>query len=248
MLVDIHNHILPGLDDGPQSMEEAILLARNAVANGVTHIIATPHYDEIYKNDQQKVKESLFNFNREISHEGIPLKILLGQEIRFFNNMVDEIDNGLLTLANSGMYILIELPWNHFPTYIFDVLVQLQLKGYKPIIAHPERNIILRKDKQLLLELVNKGTLFQITAASLLGINGFSLKKYTHALIKRDLVHFIASDAHHYQSRPFLLKEAYQLVRKKYSIELESYFIDNAKHVVLGKEFQSFPPISIKNS
>ncbi|WP_053588462.1 tyrosine-protein phosphatase [Bacillus sp. FJAT-22090] len=244
MLVDIHNHILPGLDDGPRTMEEAILLARNAVANGVTHIIATPHHNHKYSNNSLKIKEAVLNFNNEISQREIPIKILPGQETYFYTSIVDELKDVILPLANSNKYILIELPSNHLPAFLTEILLQIQLKGYKPIIAHPERNSVLRKEKNLLFELVNNGALMQINASSLIGMNGYKLKKYTKDLVNHNLVHFISSDAHNTTSRPFLLKEAYQYVGKKFSKQLMNYFNDNAKYVLLGKDFQPWKPIS----
>ena len=244
MLVDIHNHILPGLDDGAQSMEEAILLAADAVANGVTHIIATPHHlNRNYMNSSLEVKEAAATLYRELSRKNIPVKILPGQEIHLTANILEELDNNLLTLANSGKYILIELPNNHIPSYTLEFFYQIQLKGYIPIIAHPERNSVLRRNKQLLYEFVCKGALIQITASSLIGVNGRSLKKYTNLLIKHNLVHFISSDAHHYLKRPFLLNKANNYIKKNFSLDLVTYYIENAKHVIFGTEFLPLPPI-----
>ncbi|MCZ8533289.1 tyrosine-protein phosphatase [Psychrobacillus psychrodurans] len=245
MIVDIHNHVLPGLDDGPESLEEAILLAANAVANGVTHIIATPHHrNGKFTNSSNVIKENVVNLYRELSKKNIRVKILPGQEIYLYKNILDDIDVDLISLANSRKYLLIELPRNYLPTDTFEVLYRIQLRGYIPIIAHPEKNSVLRKDNQKLYELVSKGALIQITAASLVGVHGRSLKRYTKILIKHNLVHFISSDAHHYKKRPFLLKDAYQYVGKKYSENLVAYFIENAKHVVFGTDIQALQPIS----
>ncbi|MBK3494244.1 hypothetical protein JFL43_05110 [Viridibacillus sp. YIM B01967] len=249
MLVDIHNHILPGLDDGAKSMEEAMLLATNAVANGMTHIIATPHHHNgKYMNASSVVEDAVVNFNKELSEKAIPLQILPGQEIHLYNSIPQDLDKDLLTLANSRKYILIELPTNHIPTFTFDILFQIQLRGYIPIIAHPERNMVFRKDKQKLYDLVNKGSLVQITASSLIGEKGRALKKYTKKLIKHNLVHFISSDSHHYVRRPFLLKDAYQYVREKFSEDHVTYYSENAKHVIFGTVFQPIPPISFKKT
>lgn len=249
MLVDIHNHILPGLDDGPKSIEEAFLLANNAVANGITHIIATPHHhDGKYMNPSSVVEEAVVNFNKELNDKAIPLQILPGQETHLYNGMIADLSKELITLANSGKYILIELPINHIPTFTFDILFQIQLKGFIPIIVHPERNMVFRKDKQKLYELVNKGSLVQVTASSLIGVNGRAIKKYIKYLIKHNLVHFISSDAHHPVRRPFLLKTAYQYVREKFSEDHVTYYSENAKHVVFGTEFQPKRPISFKKA
>lgn len=248
MLVDIHNHILPGLDDGPESLEKALLLAENAVANGITHVIATPHHlSTKYRNSSLKVKEAIASLYRELSQRNIHLKILPGQEIHLSVNVLEELENDLLTLANSGKYLLIELPNSYIPTHTLEVIYKIQLKGYIPIIVHPERNIVLRKNKQLLYEYVCKGALIQITASSLLGLDGRSLKKCTKELIKHNLVHFISSDAHHYLKRPFLLKNAFEYVKKEFSESHLIYFCENSSHIVYGNEINPLPPISFKN-
>lgn len=248
MLVDIHNHVLPGLDDGPQTMENAILLVQNAVSNGITHIIATPHHQNKYMNNSATVKEAVSNLNREIATRNIPIEILQGQEIFFHNNLVESIGKEIITLANSKKYILIELPRDYFPTFTFEILLDIQLNGYTPIIAHPEKNSVLRRDKQLLHELVSKGNYIQITASSLIGIHGYALKKYTNDLVRHNLVHFISSDAHDYKKRTFMLPKAYQYIRKKFSEKHVTYFCENAKHVVFGTNFQPLPPIRFKKA
>ena len=215
MLVDIHNHILPGLDDGPRTIEEALLLAENAVANGITHVIATPHHlDRKYRNSTLEVKAAVAGLYRELIQRNINLKILPGQEIHLSTNVLMELEKDLLTLANSGRYLLIEFPNAYIPADILDVIYKIQLRGYIPIIVHPERNRVLRKNKQLLYEYICKGALVQITASSVLGHNGRSLRKYTKELIKHNLVHFISSDAHHYLKRPFLLKRHWNMSKE----------------------------------
>ncbi|MFJ7827554.1 tyrosine-protein phosphatase [Psychrobacillus sp. NPDC096623] len=248
MLVDIHNHILPGLDDGPKSIEEALLLAKSAVSNGITHVIATPHHlDAKYRNSSMEIKKAVAGLYRELSKRNINLKVLPGQEIHLAANILDELETDLLTLANSGKYLLIELPNAYIPSHTLEVIYNIQLKGYIPIIVHPERNTILRKNKQLLYEYVCKGVLIQVTASSLLGLNGRSLRKYTRELIKHNLVHFLSSDAHHYLKRPFLLKEAFEYVKKEFSESYVTYFSENASHIVYGTDIQPLSPISFKN-
>ena len=247
MLVDIHNHILPGLDDGPESIEEALLLAENAVANGVTHVIATPHHrNRKYINPPIAVKEAADWFNDELLKRSIPLHILCGQETYFHNDILQEMEVNLLTLGDNGKYLLLELPTNYFPVFIFDILLELQFLGYIPIIVHPERCTFLKKDKQLGYELVRRGALFQVNASTIVGENGFSMQKFAKDLIKHNLVHFIASDAHHYKDRPFLIKEAYKYIQKKFSIQYVTYFMDNAKYVLEGSFLQPLPPIGFK--
>lgn len=247
LLVDIHNHILPGLDDGPESLEEALLLAENAVANGITHVIATPHHrNRKYDNPALAVKLAAKCLKDELLKQSIPLHILCGQEIYFYNEMLQDLEGNLLTLGESGKYLLLELPPNYFPTFIFDILLELQLGGYLPIIVHPERCNYFKKHKQLVYELAKRGALFQVTAATIVGVNGFPLQRFAMDLIKHNLVHFVASDAHHHINRPFLIKNAYEYIQKKFSPHYVNYYMDNAKHVLEGSFFQPMSPVSFK--
>ncbi|QUG42564.1 hypothetical protein KD050_04630 [Psychrobacillus sp. INOP01] len=234
MLVDIHNHILPGLDDGAATVEQSLMLIANAAANGIKHIVATPHQDETYKNKSLIVYTKVREMNALLLEKNIPVTLYAGMEI-LLNESI--LDNNLLTLANSGKYLLIELPNNHFPPYLFDVLYKLQLKGLIPIIAHPEKNAFLLQNKDKVLEIVARGALLQITAGSVLGKNGRKIKAFSNQLLKEQLVHFIASDAHSLRHRPFLLNKAYEYIESKYSTDLVEYFKENAKHVLKGSEF-----------
>jgi len=238
LLVDIHNHILPGLDDGAATEEQSLMLIESAAANGIKHIIATPHQNETYKNKSSVVYGRVNEMNALLLEKGIPVTLYAGMEILLNEGI---LDNSLLTLANSGKYVLIELPNNHFPPYLFDVLYKLQLKGLVPIIAHPEKNPVLMKKRDKVLEIVARGALLQITAGSVLGKNGRKVKAFSKQLLKEQLVHFIASDAHSRQ-RPFLLTKAYEYIESSYGTHLVDYFKENAKHVIRGSEFYALDP------
>lgn len=246
VVVDIHNHILPGIDDGPKSMDEALLLVKNAEENGVTHIIATPHLNDKYCTNAQVIKEAIVELRRAIAKSNISIEVLLGQEIHFYKAMNVDKTNELVTLGDNGNYLLLELPNDHLPHYTFELLFRLLQKGYLPIIPHPERNVVLRKKKQKVYELVEKGAFIQVTASSVIGIDGYAAKRFTNDLIKHNLVHFIASDAHHHEEYPFLLVQAYQEVRKRFSERQSIYFIENAKHVKNGTALHTLPPIPFK--
>jgi len=239
LIVDIHNHILPYLDDGAATEEQSLMLAANAAANGITHIIATPHQNENYKNKPSIVYERVKEMNSLLHEKNIPITLYAGMEIKLNSSI---LDNHLLTLANSGKYLLIEMPNNFFPTYLFDVLYKLQLKGFIPIIAHPEKNPILMRDRSKVTEIVERGALLQITAGSILGKNGRRVKTFSKQLLKQQLVHFVASDAHSLSYRPFLLKQAYEYIDNKFGTKLGDYFKDNARHVITGTEFYVLDP------
>ena len=249
LLVDVHNHILPGLDDGPLDEELALSLARNAVDNGITHNIATPHHQNgKYLNHKTVVQECVKYFNQKLIFHDIPIKVLPGMEIHMFDNILQEIEENLLTLADSKKYLLIELPNSHIPHFTKEIFYELQLKGYIPIIAHAERNIEFRSNPDKMFEIIKKGALMQVTASSILGLNGRKLQKHSLKMCKNKLVHFIASDAHHHEKRPFLLSDAYKYLNANVSRQLVSYFHENSKHVILGTEFHPLSPIKIKST
>ncbi|WP_318616810.1 tyrosine-protein phosphatase [Sporosarcina sp. YIM B06819] len=247
IVVDIHNHILPGIDDGPQTEAEAIELAKNASANGITHIIATPHHrNGIYNNNALNIQYLVNKLNHQLTSQGVPITILEGMEIRLYENLLNELTDSLVSLAGSKKYMLIELPKNHIPHYTATIFFEMQLRGYIPIIAHAERNTVIRSDPSQLFEFVNRGALVQVNASSITGANGRALRKFALKLCKDHLVHFIASDAHHLTKRPFLLSFAYAYLQRKLSPDYVDYVKTNAQHVLNGTEFHILPPIQPK--
>ncbi|WP_203248021.1 tyrosine-protein phosphatase [Sporosarcina beigongshangi] len=247
IVIDIHNHILPGIDDGPQTEDEAIELVKNAAAVGITHIIATPHHrNGKFNNNTSNIQYLVNKLNQQLSSQGIPVTILEGMEIQLYENLLNELTDSLLPLAGSKKYMLIELPKNHIPHFTAPIFFEMQLRGYIPIIAHPERNSIIRSDPGQLFELVNRGALVQVNASSITGANGRAKRKFALKLCKNHLVHFIASDAHHYKKRPFLLQSAYARLQRKMSPDFVEYVKQNAQHVLSGTEFHSLPPIHPK--
>lgn len=250
MIVDIHNHILPGLDDGPQNWEETVLLAKQAVQSGITHVVATPHHKHLhnqffYENDPAAIIAISEKVNKKLKELDIPLSVHPGIEYHLHENIEKEIkDNveGFLTINDSGKYMLMEPPTRFYPAYIDKSLFLLKKKGFIPILAHPERNRELRKKPEKIYHLVKNGILVQITAASLLGIHGRRLKNFSLHLLDHQLVHFIASDAHHYVHRKFELENAYEYITENYSSELCKYLKDNARHTLEGSHISVKSP------
>lgn len=243
MLVDLHNHVLPGLDDGPTSELEAMLLIQNAAKNGVTHIVATPHHrNGLFNQDVNEIKNSIHLLNSMLQERKIPVTILPGMEVHLHGEFMEEFETEVLTLADSKKYILIEFPTHNIPQFTESILYELQLKGFVPIIAHAEKNMEIRRHPKKLLNLVNKGALVQVTASSVSGANGNELKKFALKLCKHQMVHFIASDAHDVKKRPFLIQQAYIVIQQKLGKEMVKYFQRNANNVVDGVEFVTFPP------
>ncbi|WHY76630.1 hypothetical protein QNH20_21445 [Neobacillus sp. WH10] len=246
MLVDIHNHILYEVDDGPKNKEEMILLAKQAVESGINHVIATPHHKlQSYENEPSTILSKVEKANKILIEHEVPLTIYPGMEFHLHENIQNDIENDnehFLTLNNTGKYLLIELPSHFYPTHTEEVLYYLKKKGFIPILAHPERNRILRKNPAKIYELVKRGILVQITSGNFTGVYGRRLKNFSLHLLEHDLVHFIASDAHHYIRRKFELISSYRYVEKNYSPDYRKYLEENAIHALNGTDFKIMEP------
>jgi len=248
-MIDIHCHILPGLDDGAKHMEESVRMARQAADQGIHAVIATPHHKTTrYENDRSKVVEAVHQLNSRLREEHIPLKVHPGQEIRVFEHMGHTFDETeLLTLNETGVYVLIELPSHEVPRYTDHLIYNLSTQGYIPIIAHPERNQIILDDSDVLYEFVKNGALSQVTASSLTGKLGKKVRKFSESLIEHKLAHVIASDAHHIDHRSFDLQEAYESVRKRMDIAHVKQLSENAYDILNGERIHLYEPTRLKS-
>lgn len=224
-MIDMHNHILVDVDDGPQSINEAIELLKQAKGEGVTDIVVTPHHLHTkYSNDIEKVKIKLNELKNNPEIKELELRLYAGQEIRITDQIIEGIKNGEIEGINESRYLLIEFPSNEIPYYTNQLFYELQTMGYMPIIAHPERNKAIAQNLDLLFDLINGGALSQITTSSLLGDFGSNVRKLSLKMIDSNLAHFIASDAHSITNRPFMLKQLFNDRKlKAYYEELESY-------------------------
>jgi protein-tyrosine phosphatase len=247
-MVDIHCHILPGMDDGAQSEEEALEMARAAVRDGIDAVIATPHHaNGRYDNKAGAVTETVERMNRLLQNNGIPLTVLAGQEIRVTRGLFDDLDKGELLRLHHSPYMLLELPGDHVPEYFENWLYELQILGITPIIAHPERNAKIARNPELLYNWVREGALAQVTSHSVTGRYGMRLQKTVLEMCRRNLVHFVATDAHNTGNRPFALRDAYATIRDKIGAETADYFIDNARQIAAGIGLNDVrPPLAPK--
>jgi protein-tyrosine phosphatase len=206
-MIDLHSHVLPGLDDGAKNMDDALEMCRIAQADGIHTLVASPHCrNGVYHNDQTKILAPLESLKEALLRERISLKLLPGVEILIHPELVDFFNQNPRLLLG-GRYVLLELPNQSIPPHTQDFLFKMQLKGYFPIITHPERNSMIQNNPEILKELVRVGALVQVTAISLTGEFGKQAQESASQLIKSGLVHFIATDAHSpYRWPPILSK------------------------------------------
>ncbi len=230
-MIDIHCHILPGIDDGPKDIQESINMAKIAARDGITKIVATPHINNIL-HPVASIRSSIAFLNKRLSELDIQVEILQGADV---NAMLDVSLLKGYTINNT-QYILIEFPHSHLPSSMKEVLFKMMIKGYRPIMTHPERNGSVLKDPRVLFELIDGGVLAQITADSIIGTFGVDIQECARYLLKRDMISFIATDAHSSSHRrPILskgLKMAEEIIGKENALKLVTI---NPEAVLKGK-------------
>ena len=197
-MIDIHSHILPGLDDGAKSMEETLGIVRQLYEAGFTTLIATPHVLEGTNFlGPAEILTATEQVRQAVAEVGIPVEIFPGAENYIFPDMAKWVRAGkLLTLGNTAKYLLVELPMLVIPHYTDQVFFELQVEGLTPILAHPERYKGLVDEPERLLDWARKGILFQLDLRSLDGKYGPQAKRLAEVMLHSDLIHFVGSDAH----------------------------------------------------
>ncbi|PWH18773.1 MAG: hypothetical protein DDG58_06065 [Ardenticatenia bacterium] len=200
-MIDTHCHILPGLDDGAASLEEALAMARIAVADGVHRLVATPHQEGWNAAACQHVQAAVQNLQRELNLNGIPLSLSSGMELLVTHDLLQTSDDERAHTLNGSRYILLELPAFDYPLYTAEVIFSLQLRGLVPILAHPERNAVIQDDIGCAVRLLQRGVLMQVSADSLSPAADRAVRRCAQELLRRGLVHLLASDAHNASRR-----------------------------------------------
>ncbi len=196
-MIDIHTHILPGIDDGAPDMEVSVAMARMAASEGVMTMVATPHAcDGVYNSQKIDVINGCRELNEVLKQAGVPVEILPGQEVHLTPEVLEDIDARRVLTLNHSQYLLLELPMHVLPQYLPEMIRSIHSRHLIPIIAHPERNPALMSSMALVEELHYCGALFQVTAGSFTGLFGRGVKKSAGHLARAGLVHFLGSDAH----------------------------------------------------
>lgn len=232
-MIDIHAHILPAIDDGPTTLTQSVNIVKQAHAEGITAIFATSHsMNGVYQTTPTKIIKSCSQLTRELKNHNIPVHIRPGSEIRLTHDTVSQYDKGhLMTLNNLGRHILLELP----PMFILDgvihIIRQLAERGIVTIIAHPERNAAIKKNPDIISDLVDEGALMQITAMSVMGCFGKCSLKICKSMIENDTVTFVSSDIH--PGRKFMMRDAYQSISRIAGSQIaERIFTKNPEEIM----------------
>lgn len=213
-MIDLHSHILPGVDDGARSWEESLAMCRAAFEDGIRVMFATPHYQRGggFEVDRETVEAGVHELNRKLCGEGIALEVRAGNEVLAHPEADALLARGdAASYGGGGRYMLLELPHQGLPLDQAQELVfRICLRGYVPVLAHPERNFLIRKNPQTLHLLVRQGALAQVTAMSLAGNRDPLAKKLCLGWAAEGMVHFVATDAHNLQERRPELRAAHE--------------------------------------
>ncbi len=235
-MIDTHCHILPGVDDGPSSMEGAIRMAKAAVGEGIQTVIATPHHaTKRYANAAGKIRRRVAALNLRLKKSGIPLNVLPGQEFRLTDSFRAEHRAGRLQTLAGSRYLLVELPARGVPGCFNDFVSYMKKHGIHPVIAHPERNLgIIRNPDQVRRWIEEDGVRLQATTQSLAGLFGKEVQQTAFYLCGKRWIHLIGSDAHNLQRRNFFTKEGHEAIERLCGSSYLDTLRQHAVQLILG--------------
>ncbi len=247
-MIDIHAHILPGIDDGANSFETSLRMAKMAVDCGVDRMIVTPHcnvedlYENYYSDEQTKLLNDLEN---RLKEKHINLKLAPGMEVYATEDVPELIHQGKLITLNHSRYLLIEFNFHEDGVLIDYLLKEISRQGLHPIVAHPERYPYVQNNPSLVLEWIYQGCSLQVNKGSILG--GFGQKAYStsHYLLNQHLVAVVASDAHGVDRRTTYLSDAYRYIAFQYSEEYADMLLnENPSRILEDRGLINQRPIS----
>lgn len=242
-MVDVHCHILPGIDDGPDTIEESLAMAESAIVDGITHVVATPHASSEHNFDYRRVQQLRDRLQTEI---GERLTLATGCDFHLNPENLEALrKNSSPFCINQRDYLLVEFNEISIPPALDETLHDLLLRRIRPIITHPERNAILRRQRERLANWVRLGCYVQVTAGSLTGGFGPRAQEDSLCWIAHGLVHIVASDAHNTRRRPLKLQPAYNLVREQFGeAKARALFDDNPLAAFEGRDLPHVPEVA----
>ncbi len=246
-IIDCHNHSLPFIDDGAVDMDMAIEMLRLAEASGTSDIALTPHHlNGAFNNFAESTRRHTEDLRRKAAEAGIKIKLHLGSEVHLIAETAEQLlAHKALTYGGHGKAALIELPKSSVPTGVESILSQLVFNGITPVIAHPERNSVLRRDFTQLADWVGFGCLAQLTGQSCTGEFGDSIQNVSFEMIYQRLIHIVASDAHRPTGRSPDLRYAARVLHNNFGNQVSRLLLhDNPKRLLDGEELQALPAIN----
>jgi protein-tyrosine phosphatase len=215
-MIDLHTHLLPGIDDGSKSMEQSLEMARIAVDDGITVMACTPHiYPGLYMNDAAGITAGRDKLQRHLDESGINLRLVVGADAHLVPELLSGLQSGRVPTLNNSRYFLLE-PSHHIAVPNFDSAVfEIMVAGYMPIITHPERLTWIEDHYSTFVDMAKRGVWLQLTAGAIVGKFGSRAKYWSERLLSDGLVHIIASDAHNTGRRSPQMSEAFEMAVKQ---------------------------------
>ncbi len=248
-MIDLHSHLLPGLDDGSASMRASLRMARSAVDEGIEAMLMTPHHmNGRYENRKQDVLLATASFQAALDEENIPLQVFPSQEVRINGDLMAALDADEVLFADEqNQYLLLEFPDDDVPTFSSDMIFNIMQRGITVQIAHPERNTKLMAQPEILYQLIERGAIAQVTASSYVGAFGKKVQKFSEAIVSHHLAHVFVSDAHDLPNRDFNMAAALEKLAREHGVERRELYEANAEAIIDGRPIQrSIPSIIVK--
>lgn len=249
-MIDVHSHIIPKIDDGARELEESYIMIKEAENSGFTNIISTSHYIEgYYEEDKEKIDEWIKLTNNTLKEKKINVTLHCGSEIYITQNLVDLIKNKKANTLAESRYVLFELPMNSNIKYLNNIIFEIKSHNMIPVIAHPERYTYVQENPNILIPLIEQGTLFQGNYASIIGKYGNYAKTTMKKLLKADMIHFLGTDCHRkndiYNEMKEILIVLSNIVGKEKIEELSTI---NPGNILNDKEIKIIEPTKIRKS
>jgi protein-tyrosine phosphatase len=246
-VIDLHNHLLPGIDDGARRLEETLEFLRIAWKDGVTYVVATPHMKPgVYDNRRETILERVAMV-REAARgdDAAQVTLLPGAEVYYTADVLARARAGeLMTIGDRGRYLLLELPYQQVPMGVEDTIFQLRLLGITPLMAHPERVAYYLEDIERVAASVRLGALIQVTGASITGRFGDKALDFSRRLLARNLVHVLASDSHDVRHRPPVISDARDAAARIVGEEAAHRMVEDTPEAILaGREVEVGMPL-----
>lgn len=245
-MIDIHCHILPGIDDGPASLAESLELARACVADGITHVVATPHvFPGRFDNVRSGIALACDAFRESLIANGIVLELSFAGEVRLSHEVLDLVAADqipYLGVCDAYRIMLLELPDSQIPLGSINLVRHLMGQRIRPVLVHPERNKAAMEKPERIAQFVDAGCYLQITAGSLLGQFGSRVSAATDYFLEHGWVSVVASDSHNLRGRPPRMREAFSVLQRRFGFDLARELTQLAPARLCGMPVPKKPP------